>query len=102
VACRLTIESLLVRQSAGDTLAGNSTDPGTDLLNRDHQWIVGETRSTANSGANVSARPRWDSVSVLGAARVGLSQRSEHRHYSIARKFAAMRARIADERSNEL
>jgi hypothetical protein len=39
---------------------------------------------------------------VLSAARVGPSQRSEHRHYSIARKFAAMRARIADERSNEL
>jgi hypothetical protein len=37
-----------------------------------------------------------DSVSVLSAAWVGLSQSSEHRHYSIARKFAAMRARIAE------
>jgi hypothetical protein len=43
-----------------------------------------------------------DSVSVLSAARVGPLQRSEYRHYSIARKFAAMRARIANERSNEL
>src|SRR5215467_11567814 len=39
---------------------------------------------------------------MLSAARVGPSQRSEHHHYSIARKFAAMRARIADERSNKL
>ena len=39
---------------------------------------------------------------MLSAARVGPSQRSEHRHYSIARKFAAMGARIADERSNKL
>ena len=39
---------------------------------------------------------------MLSAARVSPSQRSEHRHYSIVRKFAAMRARIADERSNEL
>ena len=39
---------------------------------------------------------------MLSAARVGPSQRSEHRHYSIAQEFAAMRARIADERSNEL
>src|SRR5262249_38857752 len=36
------------------------------------------------------------------AARVGLSESSEHPHHSIARKCAAMRARIADERSNEL
>jgi len=41
-------------------------------------------------------------VSVLSAARVSPSQRSEHRHYSIVRKFVGMRARIADERSNEL
>jgi hypothetical protein len=39
---------------------------------------------------------------MLSAARVGLSQRSERRHYSIAQKLAAMHARIADERSNKL
>src|SRR5262249_20002679 len=32
----------------------------------------------------------------------GLLQRPEHRHHSIVREFAAMRARISDERSNEL
>ena len=36
------------------------------------------------------------------AARVGLAQSSEDCHHSIVRKFAAMSARIADERSNEL
>jgi len=41
-------------------------------------------------------------LSVLSAARVGLAQSSEDCHHSIVRKFAAMRARIADERSNKL
>jgi hypothetical protein len=39
---------------------------------------------------------------VFMAARVGFSQSSKHRHYRIARKFPVMRARIANERSNEL
>jgi hypothetical protein len=39
---------------------------------------------------------------VLSAARVDPSKCSEHRHYSIARKLSAMRARIPDERSNKL
>jgi hypothetical protein len=43
-----------------------------------------------------------DSVFVVSAARVGFSQSAKHRHYSICRKFAAMRARIADKRSNKL
>src|SRR5215510_7642972 len=38
-------------------------------------------------------------LSVLSAARVGLAQRSEDCHHSIVRKFSAMRARIADKRS---
>src|SRR6476469_7701507 len=41
-------------------------------------------------------------LSVLSAARVGLAQSSEDCHHSIVRKFAAMRARIADELSNKL
>src|SRR5262245_682867 len=41
-------------------------------------------------------------LSVLSAARVGLAQRSEDCHHSIVRKFSAMRARIADKRSNQL
>jgi hypothetical protein len=39
---------------------------------------------------------------VLSTARVGFSQCSKHRHYRIALEFGAMRARIADERLNEL
>src|SRR6266550_1792145 len=44
---------------------------------------------------------RWDSA-ALSTARVGFSQCSKHRYYRIAREFAAMRARIAYERLNEL
>src|SRR5215469_502282 len=39
---------------------------------------------------------------VLSTARVGFSQCSKHRYYRIALQFAAMRARIAYERLNEL
>jgi hypothetical protein len=42
------------------------------------------------------------SVSLLSAAWIGLSQRAKHHHYSIACEFAAMRARIAHKRLNEL
>src|SRR5215510_2548353 len=44
---------------------------------------------------------RWDSA-ALSTARVGFSQCSKHRYYRIALEFAAMRARIAYERLNEL
>jgi hypothetical protein len=36
-------------------------------------------------------------VFVVRAARIGFSQSLKHRHYRIARKFPAMRARIANE-----
>src|SRR6516165_8474050 len=44
---------------------------------------------------------RWDSA-ALSTARVGFSQCSKHRYYRVALEFAAMRARIAYERLNEL
>ena len=42
------------------------------------------------------------SLSVLSATRVGFSHGSKHSHHRIAREFAAMSARIAHKRLNEL